>query len=1061
MSVPSPFLLVKDTPYASYSVSATRLTGGMINFVWRLENAQGHTVVLKYASDVMSAYPNAPMSIERLEFEVRGLCLLNGPHFLAPSLSEIPHLRMLAELGMLMPQTPGIHVPRLLHYDSKRHFVVLEDLGSLQPYNEWNSPEQPARSLEDLVFVSRSVGQWVARLHGFGAGHMHKLLPYFANTPAREFLGSVFYDILRKRIAEHPLLMHDKCELVKAVDEFVEQTQHADAASKTMLFGDLWSGSILFDPAKHIVNIVDLEFADTGLIFADIGHFAAHLLPTHFLCNASYSPATDPCPEPTIEFLRAYKETLQKEYPEAYHRLVTPEAARLSAVFFGMEIARDVLTGYWCRCGKSPSPENGEFPLSCECAGLLLPYAAQFIRALAGFLVLGSSTKVLAAMPEMPVTQETGTLDSETQLTHHKIEASLPHTQRELASQTAAPLIHSEPTRVPTAIALGDALAINVEETAAASESISETISATKTENRQSSTSHHSHKAVDTADAKAEPTATPPPPPPPHINTQEHKPESNTVSFSSSESPLASTFNNTLHRDAKTLKDRFNYASADCAAVVLKANREARGLTAILNPKKDQYMLNKCSAGQKFVIVELCDDILIDTIVLGNYEFFSSTFKDLMIYVSDRYPPKNNQWTFLGHFQGRNSRDSQVFPVADPKIWTRYVKVEFQSQYGQEFYCPLTVFKVYGATQMEQYRKEEEEEDDEIATLTVGMVVGSGDHEYKLRFPYRNEQLEIQEQRQQQQQQYKLLRIGSGSSPAKSYLRDMQGLVDGYEVNGEEPSMTSRAAPMPKVPNLPWDQAMRLRKDAKDSQGTDDDDEDEEEDEDAQELEAQAGSDGNRNGSQPGLDNDKSHDPSALGNAQHNGAPLNQQTSERLIDTNDPKQGTASGPREKPFTGPEPPGANLAQRGQESIFKTIMRRLNRVERNITLAYHYLEEQHMVFNLVLQQVEMNNLENMQLAIRQLNHSTAKQMKSLTTLSEEVWRAILYDLEEYQQKTQLDMDAMSQKLQFLAEEVLFEKRMNVAQLVLLLTIVVLVAVNKVVTRLALIPESKKEK
>ncbi|KAJ2772200.1 hypothetical protein IWQ57_001869, partial [Coemansia nantahalensis] len=144
-----------------------------------------------------------------------------------------------------------------------------------------------------------------------------------------------------------------------------------------------------------------------------------------------------------------------------------------------------------------------------------------------------------------------------------------------------------------------------------------------------------------------------------------------------------------------------------------------------------------------------------------------------------------------------------------------------------------------------------------------------------------------------------------------------------------------------------------------------------------------------------------------------------------------------------------------------SIFKTIMRRLARVERNVTLAYRYLEEQHLVFGLVLQQVEMNSLETMQLAIDQLNRTTAKQMQSLTALSEEVWRAILYDLEEYQQKTESEMADMAARLEFLAEEVLFEKRMNVAQLVLLLTIVAMIAVNKVATRLALIPEAKKEK
>ncbi|KAJ1935507.1 hypothetical protein GGF37_005969, partial [Kickxella alabastrina] len=490
----------------------------------------------------------------------------------------------------------------------------------------------------------------------------------------------------------------------------------------------------------------------------------------------------------------------------------------------------------------------------------------------------------------------------------------------------------------------------------------------------------------------------------------------------------------------------------------------------------DQYMLNECSAQNKFVIVELCDDILIDTLVMGNYEFFSSTFKDTMVYVSDRYPPKNNTWTLLGHFQARNTRDAQVFPVIDPKIWARYIKVNFVNHYGREFYCPLTVFKVYGTTQMEQFRKEEDEEDEDTATLTVGILAGSPENDYQLRFPYRS----IQNPHQQT-----VLRIGDARSPVKGYLRDMQGIVNEYDARDKDESKpASMAVPMPKVPNLPWGkEAQSHNRDNDDGDGaeyedsvedhdelegdedTEEDDEDGEyeEDEDKEQVSRVASDNGTT------LSNSK---PIGSGASQ----PQPQRKSQQAAVTqlggdnapvakqviNDGSINGNSGIADKntgggTFSGPIGPG----QRGQESIFKTIMRRLTRVERNITLAYHYLEEQHLVFNLVLQQVEMNNLESMQMAIRQLNHSTARQMQSLTALSEEVWRAILYDLEEYQQKTQTEMGAMSQKLEFLAGEVLFEKRMNVAQLVLLLTIIVMIAVNKVVTKLALVPESKKEK
>jgi hypothetical protein len=108
----------------------------------------------------------------------------------------------------------------------------------------------------------------------------------------------------------------------------------------------------------------------------------------------------------------------------------------------------------------------------------------------------------------------------------------------------------------------------------------------------------------------------------------------------------------------KSLKERFNYASTDCAATVRKANKEAKGANAILYESKDQYLLNKCSADNKFVIINLCEPIRIDTIVMANYEFFSSTFKDFRIYVADRYPSKD--WQLLGQWQARNTRDLQV-----------------------------------------------------------------------------------------------------------------------------------------------------------------------------------------------------------------------------------------------------------------------------------------------------------------------------------------------------------------------------------------------------------------
>ncbi|KAJ3185691.1 hypothetical protein HDU85_001045 [Gaertneriomyces sp. JEL0708] len=152
-------------------------------------------------------------------------------------------------------------------------------------------------------------------------------------------------------------------------------------------------------------------------------------------------------------------------------------------------------------------------------------------------------------------------------------------------------------------------------------------------------------------------------------------------------------------------KQRFNYASFDCGALILSHNPGATSATSILHNNKDAYMLNKCSS-KRFITVELCDDILVDTVMLANFEFFSSMFKDFEVAVSDRYPPKHD-WTVLGRFRARNVRDFQYFKVDNPRIWARYLKVTFLSDYGHEYYCPLSNLRVYGTTMMEEMKAEE------------------------------------------------------------------------------------------------------------------------------------------------------------------------------------------------------------------------------------------------------------------------------------------------------------------------------------------------------------------
>ncbi|KAJ3951213.1 hypothetical protein N0V92_012381 [Colletotrichum tropicale] len=163
----------------------------------------------------------------------------------------------------------------------------------------------------------------------------------------------------------------------------------------------------------------------------------------------------------------------------------------------------------------------------------------------------------------------------------------------------------------------------------------------------------------------------------------------------------------------KTCKERFSYSSFDAGATVLKTNKGAKNAKAILVENKDSYMLLECSAENKFVIVELSDDILVDTVVLANFEFFSSMIRQFRVSVSDRYPVKVDKWKDLGTFEAKNSRDIQPFLVPNPLIWAKYVRVEFLSHYGNEYYCPVSLLRVHGTRMLESWKDTETPADEE------------------------------------------------------------------------------------------------------------------------------------------------------------------------------------------------------------------------------------------------------------------------------------------------------------------------------------------------------------
>ncbi|XP_051802946.1 SUN domain-containing ossification factor isoform X2 [Acanthochromis polyacanthus] len=142
-----------------------------------------------------------------------------------------------------------------------------------------------------------------------------------------------------------------------------------------------------------------------------------------------------------------------------------------------------------------------------------------------------------------------------------------------------------------------------------------------------------------------------------------------------------------------------NYASVECGAKILSANTEAKSTSAILMENMDLYMLNPCSNKIWFVI-ELCEPIQVKQLDIANFELFSSTPKDFLVSISDRYP--TNKWVKLGTFHARDERIVQSFPL-DEQLYAKYVKVELLSHFGSEHFCPLSLIRVFGTSMVEEY----------------------------------------------------------------------------------------------------------------------------------------------------------------------------------------------------------------------------------------------------------------------------------------------------------------------------------------------------------------------
>ena len=527
-------------------------------------------------------------------------------------------------------------------------------------------------------------------------------------------------------------------------------------------------------------------------------------------------------------------------------------------------------------------------------------------------------------------------------------------------------------------------------------------------------------------------------------------------------------------RDAgKTCKERTNYASFDCAATMLKTNPECKSASSILVEHKDSYMLNTCSVAHKFLIVELCEEILVDTVVLANYEFFSSSFRHFRVSVSDRYPVKLDKWRDLGTFEARNVREIQAFLVERPQIWARYLRVEFLSHYGNEYYCPVSLLRIHGITMMEDYRRQEEiargEGDDEGTQETESLDAEVVQVKESSPGDPGEGTESVQEVIEGMTESAK---AGIAAERAPNNATDLSWNASGWNASMLFPEFATGpegltcapiASPVSQTHDQGEDSTSHKNSTAVNITNSS-----------ADLLERTHQTEA---GSVPLVSPDKStatylttsgtkaepdgtlSSVSAISSAATQTQTIALQSSPvaSSVPSSRSNSGPSKGQSEPARDTPVPANSTKTHTNstraatspphsqpttQESFFKSVHKRLQQLESNSSLSLQYIESQSLLLREAFTKVEKRQIATATSFLSSLNETVTAELRGFRDLYDELWQSTIAELQGQRDRHQREMLAMSSRLSLVADELVWQKRMGIAQSTLLLLCLALV-------------------
>jgi len=300
--------------------SATPLEGGVSNYLYRLTENNGSTVILKHAEPYAAFDKTWSYGIERMSCE-------------HAALSSIPT----ALLSSSSAGTGVVEIPHVISYDNGEHNLIMSDCGAA---SKDLHTAFPSLTSVQRVDYGRRLGSWLAALHKCTA---IDTAPFSENIAAKERKGmdqrisllSAGLPIASSGAGTPAQIASEKREFVELLEPFVIAVTETDTGC--VVHGDFWPGNILVSPSptdgtKDLLAVIDWEGVRLGTGASDVGIFAAEAwLLCHFHSTSARAAVIQPEDFGMLNaFLASYLEAMGKVKEEFVREAVLQFAINLS-----------------------------------------------------------------------------------------------------------------------------------------------------------------------------------------------------------------------------------------------------------------------------------------------------------------------------------------------------------------------------------------------------------------------------------------------------------------------------------------------------------------------------------------------------------------------------------------------------------------------------------------------------------------------------------------------------------------------------------------------------------